>query len=141
MFKKIFERLKKNKVKTEDIEQEMTRKPSGTIVINYFEDNGDFTVGSDINDITDSSAEMLALLMVHITSSDFQSFLWESLRVWAGDEDEKIAFNVATMIQSKKLDTLVLDIEQANQEDNGQYNSSDVAVSASAVFNFKEMNE
>jgi hypothetical protein len=138
MFKQIFEKLKKNKVETEDIEKEFTRKPSGTIVINYFEDNGDFTVGSEINDVTESSAEMLALLMVHMTSPDFQSFLFESLRVWADDEEDKIAFNVATMTQATKLDSLVMDIEQANQEDNDQYNSSDVAVSASAVFNFKE---
>ena len=73
---------------------------------------------------------MMSLLMMHMQTEDFQSFIFEALRLWAGDDDEKIRFNVQMMLESKKLDSLVLDKPEPTE---------DVAVSASTVFNFKEM--
>lgn len=134
MFRRIFEKIRKDKIKPEEveekIEEELTRKPSGTLIVNYYSDNGDFTVATEIQDTSDESAGMMSLLMMHMQTEDFQSFIYEALRLWAGDDDDKIKFNVTMMLESKKLDSLVLETPESVE---------DVAVSASTVFNFKEM--
>lgn len=136
MFKKLLNRIRKEKIKPEEVEEELKRKPSGYIVVNYFADNGDFTVSTEIDDVSESSSSMLALLMTHMTTDDFQSFLYEALRLWAGNEDDKVEFNVRTMLELNKLDSLIIDsVPDEPIED------EDVAVSASSVFNFKEMRE
>jgi len=140
MFKKLLQEIRRKKIEPEQIEEELTRKPSGMFIVNYYADNGDFTVATEIGDTSEESASMLALLMMHMTSPDFESFLFESLRVWAEDDDDKIEFNVKTMLESKKLDNLVLDLPK---EEDGlpPPEFDDVAVSASTVFNFKEMRQ
>ena len=74
--------------------------------------------------------------MTHMTTDDFQSFLYEALRLWAGSEDDKVEFNVRTMLELNKLDSLIID-----SEPDEPIEDEDVAVSASSVFNFKEMRE
>lgn len=136
MFRRIFEKIRKEKIKPEEVEEkveeELTRKPSGTLIVNYHADNGDFTVATEIHDTSDESAGMMSLLLMHMQTEDFQSFVFEALRLWAGDDDEKIRFNVQMMLESKKLDSLVIDTPASEP-------AEDVAVSASTVFNFKEM--
>lgn len=133
----IFRRSKKEKIDPEDIVEKDSRKPSGTILINYYGDNGDFTVGSDISDLSENSSEMLALLFMHIGSPEFQPFLLESLRVWASDNDEKIEFNVNTTIQLTALENMVMDLPDTSA--NSKVNSEDPAVRATSVFGFKDM--
>jgi len=118
------------KIDFEAIEQEVVQPPSGKIIIDYDSETGDFQVESKVDDLSDDSVEILALLIFHITKGDLESFIFESLRIWAGDDDQKIAFNVKVALQSQKIDNML--IEETKEQKNK------VAVSASQVFNFRE---
>ena len=139
LIKKVINALKREKIDLDSIEKidfeslEESIKPpsSGRIVIDYDSQTGDFQVESQIDDLSNDSVEILALLIFHITKGDLESFIFESLRIWADDEDEKIDFNVKVALQTQKLDSMIIDETKVKEKNK-------VAVSASQVFNFRE---
>jgi hypothetical protein len=131
-FLRFFKRAKQEKIEPENIEEEITRKPSGTIVIDFFSDNGDFNVYSNIDDTSDEAVNVLSLLLYHMDAGELSSFVVQSLRLWADNDDEKIEFNAKTLLKMVEYDNLLIDVENKDES------LEEVAVRASKVFNFRE---
>jgi len=131
-FLRFFKRAKQEKIEPENIEEEITRKPSGTIVIDFFSDNGDFNVYANIDDTSDEAANVLSLLLYHMDAGELSSFVVQSLRLWADNDDEKIEFNAKTLLKMVEYDNLLIDVENKDES------LEEVAVRASKVFNFRE---
>jgi len=131
-FLRFFKRVKQEKIEPENIEEEITRKPAGTIVIDFFSDNGDFNVYANIDDTSDETANVLSLLLYHMDAGELSSFVVQSLRLWADNDDEKIEFNAKTLLKMVEYDNLLIDVENKDES------LEEVAVRASKVFNFRE---
>lgn len=131
-FLRFFKRAKQEKIEPENTEEEITRKPSGTIVIDFFSDNGDFNVYANIDDTSDEAANVLSLLLYHMDAGELSSFVVQSLRLWADNDDEKIEFNAKTLLKMVEYDNLLIDVENKDES------LEEVAVRASKVFNFRE---
>lgn len=132
IFNYIMSKIHKEKIKPEEI----LKEPSGSINIQYDSETGDFHVFCDINDVSPESSEILSLLIFHISHGEIEPFIYESLKLWAGDEREKKAFNLMLSEDIKKINSMILDIETADEEEKA---SNSVAVKASRVFNFRDM--
>ena len=127
--------LQKGKIKPEDIQSDA----AGKILIEYNAKSGDFTVLSDIDDLSEDSVNVLSYLIYHISQGELENFIYESLKLWAGDDPEKIRFNEQLADQMKNLHSFVL--AQQGQEEQPTPSEGRVASPASQVFNFRGMNQ
>lgn len=118
--------------------EELLKEPSGCINIQYDSETGDFHVFCDINDVSAESSEILSLLLFHISNGELEPFVYESLKLWAGEDREKKAFNLMLAEDIKKINSLILDIE-TTAEETDDVKGNKVAVKASRVFNFRDM--
>lgn len=132
-FLRFFKKAKQKKLNQEEMEEEVTRKPSGTILIDFYSDNGDFNVFADVKDTSDNTVDTLSLLLYHMDHGELSAFVLQSLKLWAGEDDEKMEFNAKTLVKIVEYDNLVMESEIKDNEV-----SEDVAVKASKVFNFRE---
>jgi hypothetical protein len=133
-FKKLFfkqglseKKLKEEVLDKEKLEEEISRQPSGSILIQYFADNGDFTVYSDINDCSNESADILSILIYHIITGELEQYIYESIKLWADDE-EKMDFYLRVLDILFKYESMIIK----------EKNTDDVAVKASEVFTIKD---
>jgi len=121
--------LQKEKIIPEEIESDA----AGKILIEYNSGTGNFTVLSEIDDLSEDSVNILSYLIFHISQGELENFIYESLKMWAGDDPEKKAFNEQLVNQMQKLHSFVLD---QKVQSGGR-----VASPASQVFNFRRMKE
>ncbi len=134
IFNYMMSKIYKEKKKPE----ELLKEPSGCINIQYDSETGDFQVFCDINDVSAESSEILSLLLFHISNGELEVFIYESLKLWAGEDREKKAFNLMLAEDIKKINSLILDID-TSEEEKSEVTSNKVAVKASRVFNFRDM--
>lgn len=135
IFKKIIDKIYQKKVQPEDAVVE----PSGSVLIEYDSSSGDFTVTSEIQDMSEESISIFSYLIFHISTGELEGFIYESLKAWAEGDDEKMQFNEKLANQMAKLNALVLSMNpQETQQEN---DTPKVAIRASEVFNLKNLNE
>ena len=134
-FKKIFSKIEKEKIPTEEIPETLMKQPSGFINIDFDVETGDFHVYSEINDTSNESVEILGLLLYYMTNGGLDAFIHESLSLWSGDDPERIKYTLMVLEYVRQLDDMILQTKNLNQEDA----TKKVAVSASKVFNLRDI--
>lgn len=107
--------------------QEKLSYESGEILIKFDGEDGNFIVESNIKDLSDRSAEVLSLIILHMSEGNLNYFVSNSIEEWAGEDEERLIYN----------QKLALYLENLNEI--SKNNKNQVAVSASKVFNFKDM--
>ncbi len=120
----------------EKIEEDPIPQPSGRITIEYDSESGDFNVLSEIYDYSDDSLDILSLLLFHMKHGGLESFIYESLGLWAGQDEEKVNFIVNVGLKHHEMENTMA---SESQEEGQQDRKTNVAVSASKVFNFRDM--
>jgi len=118
--------LLKDKDSNIDIEKQPSYK-SGEISIKFNGEDGNFIIESNIKDLSDKSAEILSLIILHMREGNLNYFLSNSIEEWAGEDEEKLIYTQKVALNLENLN----EISKENQ--------NIVAVSASKVFNFKDM--
>ena len=118
--------LFKNKDPNIDIEKKPSYE-SGEISIKFDGENGNFIVESNIKDLSDNSAEILSLIMLHMSEGNLTHFISGSIEAWAGEDEERLIYN-------QKLALFLQNLNEISKNDENR-----VAVTASKVFNFKDM--
>lgn len=119
--------IDENKEESND-EQANDSNVAGQILIEYDNDSN-FTIRTNIVDITDKGMQSLALLLYYINSKEIESYLYESIKDWSkyGQDRKEFIVNLAQYLI--KLNEALIDNKQKEQK---------VAVKASQVFNFRE---
>lgn len=119
--------IDENKEESND-EQANDSNVAGQILIEYDNDSN-FTIRTNILDITDKGMQSLALLLYYINSKEIESYLYESIKDWSkyGQDRKDFIVNLAQYLI--KLNEALIDNKQKEQK---------VAVKASQVFNFRE---
>jgi len=126
--------IKKQLSKKTEVEEQIEQIPeiieeeklgvSGRIEILFDSGSGDFSVESEVFEISDETVNTLALLLMHIAAGEIASFITQSLAAWAGSDEEKLEFNKKLAEHIELINSQVIEISK-----------KDVAVSASDVFN------
>lgn len=124
MIKKIISKFKKEKV------PDPTENSSGDITISYDSKTGDFYVITDIKDISDDSATILAYIMHHISNGEISQFIYEALALWAEEDAERKSFNYSLFEKIVVVSGILKDEDEAKKSKGDK-----VAVRASEVFN------
>ncbi len=116
-----------NKQESND-EQANDPNMAGQILIEY-DNNNNFTIRTNILDISDEGMQSLALLLYYINSKEIESYIYESIRDWSkyGEDRKEFIENLAKYLI--KLSEVIIE---------NKYKEQKVAVKASQVFNFRE---
>ena len=114
-------------------QEEQIQKPteedldiSGRIEILFNASSGDFSVESEIYEISEETINTLALLLMHIAAGELAPFVTQGLSVWAGEDKDKLQFNIKLAEHIEYLNSQVINFNKKDKN---------VAVSASDVFN------
>jgi hypothetical protein len=114
-------------------QEEQIQKPteedldiSGRIEILFNASSGDFSVESEIYEISEETINTLALLLMHIAAGELAPFVTQGLSVWAGEDEDKLQFNIKLAEHIEYLNSQVINFNKKDKN---------VAVSASDVFN------
>jgi hypothetical protein len=114
-------------------QEEQIQKPteeeldiSGRIEILFNASSGDFSVESEIYEISKETINTLALLLMHIAAGELAPFVTQGLSVWAGEDEDKLQFNIKLAEHIEYLNSQVINFNKKDKN---------VAVSASDVFN------
>ena len=99
---------------------------SGRIEILFNASSGDFSVESEIYEISEETINTLALLLMHIAAGELAPFVTQGLSVWAGEDEDKLQFNIKLAEHIEYLNSQVINFNKKDKN---------VAVSASDVFN------
>lgn len=92
------------------------RKPDGKITMEYDSKTGDIYIISDINDLSDNSALVLALLIYNLYHASLTPSVYESLILWAEGDDERVKFyNEVNRVLNELTEQ-----ESKKQKDSGQ---------------------
>jgi hypothetical protein len=118
--------LSKDKDSNIDIQKNPSYE-SGEISIKFNGEDGNFIVESNIKDLSDKSAEILSLIILHMSEGNLNYFLSNSIEEWAGEDEEKLIYNQKVALYLENLNEI------------SKNNENLVAVNASKVFNFKDM--
>jgi hypothetical protein len=124
MIKKLISKFKKEKV------VDPTENSSGDITISYDSKTGDFYVVTDIKDISDDSATILAYILHHVSNGEISQFIYEALSLWAEEEEERQKFNHSLFEKIVVVSGMLKEEEEKNKS-----KKEKVAVRASEVFN------
>jgi hypothetical protein len=113
----------------------LTSKPAGHIYIE-FDNNGEFSVSTDVYEMTPETGTSLAQLMLIIQLNYLSSYVFESLKLWSEWPDDgnrvsdyKKAFYVSVL-------QIVKDTLQASKQQ--QRGSGNPVIKASEVFRGKK---
>jgi len=113
-------------------QEEQIQKPteedldiSGRIEILFNASSGDFSVESEIYEISEETINTLALLLMHIAAGELAPFVTQGLSVWAGEDEDKLQFNIKLAEHIEYLNSQVVNFNKKDKN---------VAVSASDVF-------
>jgi len=107
---------------------------SGIIKFAYEASTADFTVESDIEDLSRESAIVLTKLLFLLNNGSLTKVIYESLGIWAANDPDKKQF----------LELLIYEINSFNDEMSKleeQSSNNTLAVRASEVFNMRGMRE
>ena len=137
----IIDIIKKQLSKKTEIEEQIEQIPetieeekldtSGRIEILFNSTTGDFSVESEIFELSDETINTLSLLLMHIAAGEIAPFITQAISAWAGIDQEKLDFNIKLAEHIEYINSQVLDFS----------NKKDVAVSASEVFNTNRHSE
>ena len=83
--------LSKDKDSNIDIQKNPSYE-SGEISIKFNGEDGNFIVESNIKDLSDKSAEILSLIILHMSEGNLNYFLSNSIEEWAGEDEEKLIY-------------------------------------------------
>ena len=141
MLQGIINIIKKQLSKKTEIEEQIEQIPetieeeksdiSGRIEILFNSTTGDFSVESEIFELSDETINTLSLLLMHIAAGEIAPFITQALAAWAGIDEEKLDFNIKLVEHIEYINSQVLDFSD----------KKDVAVSASEVFNTNRHSE
>lgn len=141
MLEGIINIIKKQLSKKTEIEEQIEQIPetieeeksdiSGRIEILFNSTTGDFSVESEIFELSDETINTLSLLLMHIAAGEIAPFITQALAAWAGIDEEKLDFNIKLAERIEYINSQVLDFND----------KKDVAVSASEVFNTNRHSE
>ena len=118
----------------EDLEDKVDLVPnkSGSILIEFDGEGGDFGVLVEIDDLSDSCVKILGLLMLHMARGDIVPFVYESLAGWAEDDDfdERMEFNSKLLGEIAEITNILTEELKASKKT--------AAIKASEVFNYRK---
>jgi hypothetical protein len=135
MLEGIIDIIKKQLSKKPEVEEQIEQIPkpteeqldiSGRIEILFNGTTGDFSVESEIFEFSEETINTLALLIMHVAAGEIAAFITQSLSAWAGQNTEKLQFNLKLAEHIEYLNSQVIDFNKKDKN---------VAVSASDVFN------
>ena len=104
------------------------KEKKNKILIEYDELSGNFTVETKISDMSDASAEVIAILMFSESVGALTPYFYEALTLWAGTDIEKAEFN-------NKVAEIIMSL---TEESIKGLSKGSPAVRASQVFNIGE---
>lgn len=114
----------------EEAQSDLVTNKSGSILIEFDAETGDFGVMASVDDTSEMCVKILALLMVHMSSGDITPFVYESLVGWAVEDEEKMDFN-----ERLGVEIIALTTEITKDRKNSKKTA---AIKASEVFNYRK---
>lgn len=144
LFKQLKEWLKNIKSKKQEEEEieepkqeeqplSLVPNVSGSILIEFDAETGDFGVMASVDDTSETCVKILSLLMVHMATGDITPFVYESLVGWADGDEEKLDFN-------ERLGAEIIALTTEITEDKAKSRKT-AAIKASEVFNYRRKDQ
>ena len=115
-----------------EAEEGLVSNKSGSILIEFDGESGDFGVMVEIDDLSDSCVKILGLLMLHMARGDIVPFVYESLAGWAEEDDfgERMEFNSKLLAEIAEITNILTEELKASKKT--------AAIRASEVFNYRK---
>tara|TARA_R110002051_G_scaffold32786_4_gene73944 strand:- start:5758 stop:6177 length:420 start_codon:yes stop_codon:yes gene_type:complete len=79
----------KKNIDAEPPEEWPTNSPSGSITFSWDSESGDFQVLTNVEDYSESSSEVLGMLLSYVSEGHMRGFLLESLKLWASETEDE----------------------------------------------------
>jgi len=128
----VVEELNREALEGLEAEEGLVPNKSGSILIEFDGESGDFGVMVEIDDLSDSCVKILGLLMLHMARGDIVPFVYESLAGWAEEDDfgERMEFNSKLLAEIAEITNILTEELKASKKT--------AAIRASEVFNYRK---